>query len=95
MNTDQILETYPDIVAQAKAQWQTATLRREEMEAKLYREFKQIGPEFTATEIKALINSDARRSQAVEVEISFEQVYNAKYETLMCAKKDAQLRTAY
>ncbi len=91
---DKLLQL-PDEVAQAKADWEMATLLREKTEAKLYLMFRVQYPEATATELKARINNSEDRSMAVENEVQREQIYNAKYETLMALKRQASLRTAY
>lgn len=94
-NLEVIFETYPELVAEAKEQWQKATLDREIVESALYMKFKHLDLDRSATELKHLVNADPLRRDAVLVENSFERQYNAKYETLLCAKKDASLRTAY
>lgn len=94
-NIETILDNYPEAVAKAKAQWQKAGLDREKVEAGLFIRYRLENPQSTATEIKALINNSNDRYEAVLQEISFEMAYNALYETLMAAKVDAKLRTAY
>lgn len=95
MDIESRLDALPDEVADAKAQWQKSTLLRELEEAKLYRVIKAENPDRTATEIKHLINEAKERYDAVMIEISFEQIYNSKYEILMALKTKAKLRTAF
>jgi hypothetical protein len=70
-------------------------LEREKVEALLYVEFKGSEEKRTATDLKALIQSDGKRYAAVLDEIKAEATYTRVYEKLMCVKKQAALRTAF
>lgn len=89
------LETLPDIVADTLIHWRKQSLIREKFEALAYLKFKGEDKDRTATEIKALVNSDEDRYQAMLNEIVAEGEYTRVYEKLLSAKKLAGLRTAY
>jgi hypothetical protein len=89
------LEELPDQIASALEWWRKATLDREKCEALLYLREKGLDKERSATEIKALVHSDDLRYSRVLDEIKAEAEYNRLYESLMAAKKRADLRTAF
>lgn len=93
--TQEILDTYPDLVADAQMDWEKKTLEREKEEALLYLNYKGQDKERTATEIKALVNSDKKRFDAVLAEIESKGNYTRLYETLLSAKKNASQRVAF
>lgn len=97
MNSDleNALEILPEQVSRALLNWRKATLDREKLEGLLYIRLKAENADRTATELKALINSDQGRYEAVLAEISFESVFKLKEESLMAKKKEASLRTAF
>ncbi len=90
-----ILSQYPDKVALGLFNWRKATLEREKTEALLYTEFKAGEGKRTADEIKALVRSHDDRYKAVLAEIKAEARYTQLNETLLSAKKQAAMRTAF
>jgi citrate lyase beta subunit len=97
MNFDleEALGQLPEEVAQALENWRTATLMREKMEALLYARYKGQDTKRTATDVKALVNADSDRYNAVLAEIKAESAYIRVYERLLAKKKMASLRSAY
>jgi hypothetical protein len=89
------LDELPDQVSDALEKWRIATLDREKVEALLYASFKGTQDSITATGIKALINSNSERYEAVLNEITAEVEHARLLEQLLCAKKKASLRTAF
>jgi hypothetical protein len=92
---EKALETLPDKVADMLIKWRTATLDRERIEALLYLKFKVCDGTRTATEIKAMVNSNGERYKANLDEAVAEAEYTRLYERLLSLKKNASLRTAY
>ena len=88
------LETGPEKVRKALLDWRRASLDREQKEALLYLEFRGEDKERTASDIKALVNRDGERYKAKLNEAVCESEYEKVYESLMCAKKMADLRVA-
>lgn len=82
-------------MADALEKWRTGTLDREKTEALLYIQYKGEDKDRTATEIKALINSNMDRYQAVLSELKCEAMYERLYERLLSQKKLCDLRTAF
>lgn len=89
------LEELPSEVSAFLLEWRKATLDREKTEALLYLKFRGENPDRTATEIKALVNSNDERYQVSLKEAQAEAQYTKVLETLLCAKKEASLRTAF
>lgn len=89
------LNDLPDKVATAQENWGLKKLEREKIEALLHIAFKGSNEKFTVADIKAAINSDKDRYQAMIEEIKAEAQYNRLYEQLMSIKKLASLRTAF
>jgi len=94
-NIEAVLESMPDVVASALQDWRIATLDREKVEALLYAATKAQDSDKSAAEIKAIINANPDRYQAVLNEIKAESQYVRLYERLLSAKKRASLRTAF
>ena len=94
-DTEEALESLPDLVADALEDWRRATLMREKEEALLYLRFKGEDNERSATEIKALVHSSDSRYLACLDELKAESKYERLYERLMSKKKIADLRTAF
>ena len=93
--TERALEELPEKVGEALMAWRKATLNRERVEALALLRFKAEDRERPATEIKALVHSDAERYQSVLDEIVAEGLYTKLLETLLSAKKIASIRTAF
>ena len=89
------MEELPDLVASALERWRTTTLDREKCEALVYLKSKYEDKERSATEIKALVNSDEARYSCVLAELKAEAEYIRLLERLQSAKKVASLRTAF
>ena len=92
---EQDLQELPEKVADALQAWRMATLDREKCEGLLYSLYKGEDKERTATEIRALVHASDARYSCILAEIKAEANYERLYESLMCAKKKADLRTAY
>lgn len=86
------LETLPDIVAKALENWRIATLQREKIEALIHIAQKGDDEKKTMADIKAAINCDESRCEAVLLEIKAEAAYMSSYENLMGVKKRVSLR---
>lgn len=95
----EIMETYPDRVADALLVFRKATAERERVEGRRHLEIKvelkARGEYATADDVKAMVRSDDARYEAVMCEISAEAMYQRLYETLLTAKKTASLRAAF
>ena len=95
----EIMETYPDRVADALLVFRKATAERERVEGRRHLEIKvelkARGEYATAEDVKAMLKSDEVRYSAVMAEISAEALYQRAYEMLMTAKKTASLRAAF
>lgn len=89
------LNELPDLVSDTLQIWRIATLDREKTEALLYVKIRGEDDKRTATEIKALIQSDEKRYQMVLEEIKAECEYTRLYEKLMSTKRISGLRTAF
>ena len=91
------LEKLPTEVGEALLEWRKQTLEREKQEALLYLKFKNDadGEKRTVTEIEALVESSEERYNSRLIEALAEAAYHKKLETLLCAKKMADLRTAF
>lgn len=95
IDIEQNLYTLPDTVAQALENWRLAELDREKVEALLYARFKAEDNGRTASDVKALLNANLERYEAVLKEIKAESNYHRLSERLMSFKKIASLRTAF
>ena len=95
INIEAELERLPDLVADELLKWRKSTLEREQIEALLYAQFKGEDKERSATEIKAMIQSNGDRYNAVLREITAESEYTRLMERLMSVKKAASFRTAF
>lgn len=95
----EIMETYPDRVADALLVFRKATAERERVEGRRHLELKadlKVRGEYaTAEDVKAMLKSDDVRFQAVMCEIAAEAMHQRLYEILMVAKKTASLRAAF
>lgn len=92
---EKALDEGPDLIADALEKWRVASLGREKIEALLYATVKGGSEKITATEIKARINSDPHRYEAVLVEIKAEANYTRLLERHLANKKRAGFRTTY
>lgn len=92
---EQQLNDLPDLVAQALEEWGMKKLEREKIEALLHMSFKASDLRLTIADIKAAINADGKRYQAMIEEIKSEAQYKRLYEQLMSAKKISSLRGIY
>jgi len=92
---EEILESYPDLCADAMERWKVAELECQKIEALRYLEYKASGNKKTSDELKAMVRVDPGVYQASLAEIQAEVEYNRLYEKLMSAKKISSLRTAY
>lgn len=94
---ESILAAYPDVVADALKEYKTAEETVRMKGAELYLIFKAEDEKgkMKDTEIKNKVIDDESyhfaRMKAIEAEAKYMRVY----ETLMCAKKMAGIRTAY
>lgn len=95
VDLEALLDTLPDLVANALEAWRISTLDREKCEALLYAALKGQDDGKSATEIKAAINADSERYNAVLEEIQKECEYQRLYEKLLSTKRRAALRTAF
>ena len=91
------LEEGPERISKAKFDWQEAILIRQKEEAKLFLAFKNplSGEKRTAAEAEAMVHSNNERFDIRLRESVLEAEYDRCYERLMCAKKLADLRTAF
>jgi hypothetical protein len=92
---EESLEQLPDKVASSLLKWRKATLERERIEAILYLQYKAGVEKRTQDEIKALVRQDGGRYQSVLDEAVAESEHTRLNERLMCAKKEASMRTAF
>lgn len=92
-----ILTDFPDLIAKAESDWKTAKVERERIEALAYFRLKAECAGAKVTEAwlanKVLVDDDVHRAKLDE--IVKEAEHSRLYEKLMCAKKIAQLRTAF
>jgi hypothetical protein len=97
MNIEEILETYPDLTADALARFKTASVEKERIYSKSYLEIKArtAGEKITVGEIDALIKTSAEWYSAAMEEIKAESEWTRCTERLMAAKKQAAFRTAF
>ncbi len=91
---EHLLESLPDECADALMKWREKTLDRERVEALLYSKFKGEDPERNSATLKAMINSNSERYEAVLEELKAEAEYTRVYEKLLGVKKKASLRVA-
>jgi hypothetical protein len=96
---EEILETYPDKIADALFEWRKETATLEKMEGELYRQAKLTaeanGLKMTTDEIKALVRSNDVRFKTCLEEARAEAEHTRYLETLLAAKKLADFRTAF
>lgn len=95
--TEEDLNTLPDLVADALLKWRTKTALKKHTAANLLLTFKaqHAGQEITMTELKAMVNNDTDYYKICMDEVVSESDYVRLYEKLMASKKQASLRTAY
>lgn len=89
------LDKLPELVSAALMEWRIATLDREKCEALLYAATRGQDDKMPATEVRARIQSNPNRYEAVLKEIKAEANYQLLYERLLSVKKRASLRTAF
>lgn len=87
----------PDRVADALGKWRFKTAEKKREYARLFLTFKANNAEreITNTELKAMVANDPGYYQICLDEIMEESRYVRLYERLMCAKRSAQMRTAF
>lgn len=94
-----VLETYPDLVATALEQWKRAEIETERLEASVYFQLKGQaeleGEKVTEKWLERKIALNEEVYAAKMVELMAEANYQRLYETLMSCKKLAQIRAAY
>lgn len=92
-----ILHTYPDKVAEAMAEYKKAMAETKRIGAKLYLELKAVNVEKDIKEahLRAMVQNHPDYYAAQMKEIETEAIYTKVYETLLCTKKLAALRTAF
>lgn len=94
----EILDTYPDRVADAKKEAGTASLVKDMTYAKVYLELKARhaggGERLTAADLAAMVKSSPVFYESAMSEIVAESKYLRLNERLMCAKKIVAWRTA-
>lgn len=95
LDLEQALADGPDLIADALEKWRVASLEREKIEALLYASVKGGADKITASEIRARINSDPNRYDAVLAEIRAEANYTRLLERHLSNKRRASLRVAF
>lgn len=93
----EILDTYPEKVAEAKKAWGTARIDLERMEAKLYLSIRagHAGEKLPVREIEAMMKASDEHYAAALAEVVAESGYTALYEVLLAAKRESSMRTAF
>lgn len=93
----EILDTYPDKVAEAQKKWKTAKIDLDRLEAKLYLEVRAAyaGEKIPVREIESRIKDTEGHYKAALAEVVAESEYTALYENLLAAKRESSMRTAF
>ncbi len=93
----EILDAYPDKVADALCRFKTAGVEKERIYAKSYLDIKarSVGERVTVADIDAMVKSDNEYYVAAIEEVKAESGYIAAFEKLMSAKKQAAMRAAF
>ena len=93
----EILDTYPDKVAEALKKWKTAKIDLDRLEAKLYLTIRadHAGEKLPVREIEAIMKGSDEHYAAALAEVVAESEYTAAYETLLAAKRESNMRTAF
>lgn len=94
---EQELSELPDRVADALGKWRFKTAEKKREYARLFLTFKASNAEreITNAELKCMVTNDQGYYQICLDEIMEESRYVRLYERLMCAKRSAQMRTAF
>jgi hypothetical protein len=97
VNIEAVLDTYPDLSADALERFRAAGVEKERVYAKAYLEIKaqSAGEKITVGEIDAMIKASAPWYAAAMEEVKAESDWTRKNETLMASKKAAALKGAF
>ena len=93
----EILDTYPDKVADALKKWKTAKIDLDRLDAKLYLTIRaeHAGEKLPVREIEAIMKGSGEHYAAAIAEVVAESEYTALYEKLLAAKRESSMRTAF
>lgn len=92
-----VMDRYPDQVADALELFKKAGIEKERLHAKTFLEIKarSAGEKITIAEIEAMVKADLECYKAALYEVEMESLYMKFYEKLMAAKKQASMRAAF
>jgi hypothetical protein len=91
----EVMDTYPDLVADALATWKRAGIEKDRIFARQYLELKarSVGlGKVTVSELESNVRATEEHYQAALAEVVAESEYVRVYEKLMSAKKQASMR---